>query len=460
MAFVIEQKKTPVVRKVDVVVVGGGPGGFGAAVAAAQNGAETLLIERYGFLGGMLTGGLVLWLPIDKLTPLRDFGETEALQGGIIKDLVDRLVSLGGATEPSVSYHTAVGFDAYFPTDPEITKVVLQDMIEESGADLLLHSLAVDVVKEGNLVQGVIIESKSGREAILADILIDASGDADMAAAAGAEYEKIGRPLMMTLTAAMANVDVEKAIKYSRREGRAEFDKLVDEAVKKGEMDISEKKVLPGAPPVRVSPGIVLDPSRLPANYYRRGEACGWRAHFSGDCTNVNDLTRAEITTRKSILPIVNFFRKYVPGYERAYIAYTGTQIGVRESRRVLGGYYLTFDKDMRGGLRHSDVIVKCRNGGSVDLATYAPEVAPIFDIPYRCIVPNVIDGLLTAGRCISIDHDAATLLSPRDESTCMCLGEAAGTAAALSIKNKVKPRDLDIKILQDTLEKQGANLR
>ncbi len=162
---------------------------------------------------------------------------------------------------------------------------------------------------------------------------------------------------------------------------------------------------------------------------------------------------------RKAILPIVNFFRKYVPGYERAYMAYTATQIGSRESRRVLGGYLLTFRKDIKGGLKHPDAIVKCRSGGSVDMATYAPEAAPVFDIPYRCIVAKVVDGLLTAGRCISIDHEAATLLSPRDESTCMCLGEAAGTAAALSIKGKVKPRDLDIKILQETLKKHGANL-
>jgi len=457
MDFINEQKKTPVVRKVDVVVVGGGPAGFGAAVAAATSGAETLLIERYGFLGGMLTGGLVVWLPIDKLVPLKESGETKALQGGIIQDLVKRLVDVGGAIDPSVAYQAQVGLETYFPTDPEIMKVVLQNMIEESGANLLLHSFAVDVVKEANEIKGVIIESKSGRQAILANVVIDASGDADMAAAAGAEYEKFEKPLMMSLMGTMANVDVEKAIKYSREEGREEFDRLVDEAIKKGELVISEKKVLPESPPVTVTPPLVLDPNNLTSNWYRRGEAGGWLESAFGDCTNVNDLTRAEITTRKTILSIMNFFRKYVPGYERAYMVYTGTQIGLRESRRVLGGYFLTADKDMGEGLKHSDVIVKCRSGGPRDMALTAR--APIFDIPYRCIVPKVVDRLLVAGRCISVDHKAATLLSPRDESTCMCLGQAAGTAAALSIKRKVKPRNLDIKILQETLKKQGANL-
>ena len=457
MEFINEQKKTPVVRKVDIIVVGAGPAGFGAAVAAARNGAETLLVERYGFLGGMLTAGLVIWLPIDKLTPLKEIGETKPLQGGIIQELVERLITEGGATEPSISYKTAVGFETHIPTDYEVCKVVLQHMAEESGADLLLHSLAVDVVKEGNEVKGVILESKSGRQAILADIVIDASGDADMAAAAGAEYDKCESPLIMSLYGAMANVNIEKAIKYTRKEGEEEFKSFVDKAIKSGDLVATEVKVLPGTPPYAIKPPNMNDPDKLPANWYRQGETQGWLNSVGGDCTNVNDLTRAELTSRRNLLSIVNFFRKYVPGYERAYLAYTATQIGLRESRRVLGGYFLTYDKDMREGQKHPDVIVKSRDGHTRDMTACAR--APVFDIPYRCIVPRAIDGLLMAGRCISIDHEAALLLSPRDECTCMCLGQAAGTAAALCIKEKVKPRDIDIKTLQEELKQQGANL-
>lgn len=454
MEFIIERKKTPVLRKVDVVVVGGGPAGFGAAVAAARNGAETLLVERYGFLGGMLTAGLVIYLPIDKLAPLEEFGETKALQGGVIQELVQRLVDAGGGFEPASAYKVQTGFQTHFPTDPEIMKVVLQEMMEESRANLLLHSFAVDVVKDGNEVKGIIIESKSGRQAVLADRVIDASGDADMAAAASAEYEKYPEPLMMSIMCTMANVDLAVA---SRAGAREEFSRLVDEATNKGELNLNEKKVLPEVPEFKLRPLIMLYPGRIPENWHRRGEAMNMIESTYGDCTNVQDLTRAEMVTRRGLLQVVKFLRKHVPGYERAYLAYTGTQVGVRESRRVLGTYYLTADQDMKGGLKHNDVIVKCRSGSPSNLSLCGPKHAPVFDIPYGCIVPKVIDGLLVAGRCISIDHKAATLLSPRDESTCMCLGQAAGTAAALSITKKVQPRDLDVSILQKSLREQGV---
>jgi hypothetical protein len=459
MEFIVEQKKTSIIKRVNVIVVGGGPAGFGAAIASAKNGAKTLLIERYGFLGGMMTTGLVRYLPIDKLTPIESYGEKKPLQGGIIKELVQRLIDLGGATDPATSYPASIGFETFFPTDPEILKVVLPAMVGESGARILLHCLAVDAVREDHLVKGVIIESKSGRQAILSDVVIDASGDADIAAAAGAEYEKHDKPLMMTLNGALANVDVRRATKYSTKEGKAEFDTLVNKAIKNGDLTLSEKQVLPEAPPMLVKPQILIAPDKLPPNWHRRGETLGWVESVLGDCTNIEDLTRAELETRKMVPSIVNFFRKYVPGYENCYLSYTAPQIGLRESRRVLGDYVLTADKDIKKGLKHTDVIAKCRTADARDLSTYNPVNAPVWDIPYRCIVPKKINGLLVAGRCISIDHKAATFLSPRDISTCMVLGQAAGTAAALSIKTKVTPHMLDTKKLQEILRKQGANL-
>ena len=459
MRHIIEQRKTPVKRKVDVIVVGGGPAGFGAALAAARNGAETLIIERYGFLGGMMTAGLVRWLPVDKLKPLEAYGETEPLQGGIVRELIDRLLEIGGTIDPAVAYQAEVGFEAYFPTEPEIDKVLLPEMLKEAGADILLHSLVVDAVREGNEVKGVIVESKSGRQAILADMVIDASGDADVAAAAGAEYEKSDNPLLMTLVAFMANVDVEKAIEYSRPEGNEKFNRLVEKATSNGDLKLSDKRISPSYPLLKVKFPQILDPKKLPPNWHRRGEAGGWFESVHGDCTSVDDLTSAELKTRAAVLPILNFFRKYVPGYENAYLAYSGTQIGLRESRRVIRGYYLTADKDMKEGLKHEDAIVKCRVGINRDLSLLTPERAPVWDIPYRCLVPKSIDGLLVAGRCISIDHKAAAVRSPRDIATCICLGQAAGTAAALSVSQKVKARAIDIRVLQATLKKQGANL-
>ncbi len=469
MNFIQESsRKIPVMRKVNVLVVGGGPAGFGAAIAAARNGAETLLIERYGFLGGMLTAGLVIWIPYYNLVPIESYGETKALQGGIIQELTERLLNVGGAATPSLTSPSVVGLGWFgFPTDPEINKIVFVEMLEEAKAEILLHALVVGVVKDGKRVKGVIVESKSGRQAVLADTIVDASGDADVAAFAGAEYDKVDKPMMMTAMGFFGNVDFERASEFAGIENKDRFSRLVDEAVKKGDLTIKEAPGLHKQPPVKGFS--MIDPKRTPTNWYRTGEAGGWLQHASGDCTNVHDLTKAELSTRKSLLPIINFYRKYVPGYEKAYLSYTNTQIGLRESRRVLGDYFLTADRDIKEGLKHEDVITKCRlspPGYNLltytlerSLSEYTPDKLPVFDIPYRCIVPKVIDNLLVAGRCISVDHKAAISSSPREEATCICLGQAAGTAAALSVKNKITPRELSITALQQTLKMQGANL-
>ena len=431
MDFVKEpSKEIPIMRKVDVVVVGGGPSGFGAAIAAARNDAETLLIERYGFLGGMLTGGLVIWTAIDKL-----------VEGGVAEELNEKLVDVGG-----VVAEAGVSTTPLLSTDPEIAKIVLIEMLEEAGVEILLHAFVVGVVKDGKRVKGVIIESKSGRQAILADVVVDASGDADVAAFAGAEYAKADKTMMMTLQGFFGNVDSEKVDDYAESD---KFNKLVDRAVKKGDLTISEKQLWPGLPLSKLSPLDMVDPKKTPVNWYRVGEAGGWLESASGDCTNVLDLTKAELTTRKNILPILNFFRKYVPGYEKTYLAYTATQVGVRESRLVLGDYVLTADRDIKEGLMHADVITKCRGSSGGEQS--------VFDIPYRCIVPKVIDNLLVTGRCISLDHEAAVQV--RGITTCICLGQAAGTAAALSVKSKLRPRELPIAVLQQTLKTQGAKL-
>ena len=293
MDFVKEpSREIPVMRKVDVVVVGGGPGGFGAAVAAARNGAETLLIERYGFLGGMLTGGLVYAIPIDKLVPMEVYGETRAIQGGVVQEFIERLVDIGGAVAPSVTSFAEVGTGIHFPTDPEIAKIVLIEMLEEARAEILLHAFVVGVVKDGKRVKGVIIESKSGRQAILADIVVDASGDADVAAFAGADYDKADEPLMMTLQGYFGNVDPEKAREYTGADNRGKFNKLVDEAVKRGDITISEKQLLPGKPPFKLSSLNILNPKKTPANWHRLGEAGGYMESVFGDCTNALDLTK------------------------------------------------------------------------------------------------------------------------------------------------------------------------
>jgi hypothetical protein len=340
-----------------------------------------------------------------------------------------------------------------------MAKVILIQMLEEANVEILLHALAVGAITEGNQVKGVIIESKSGRHAILAEVVIDASGDADIAASAGAAYEKFPEPLMMTLQGVLANVDCSRAKETSGAKNLDRFNQIVNNAIEQGELIVSEKRILPEMPPLKLMPLSVPDPERVPTKWLRHGEVSGWLESAFGDSTDVFDLTRAELVTRKNLLSILNFYRKYIPGYENAYLSATGTQVGIRESRRIIGEYCLTADQDIGHGLTHPDTIVKCRTGDIRSPATYTPQEFPIFDIPYRCLVPANTNGLLLAGRCISIDHKAASFLSPRDISTCVCLGQAAGTAAALCIRRHIRPRGVSVSDLQQTLRNQGANL-
>jgi hypothetical protein len=190
--------------------------------------------------------------------------------------------------------------------------------------------------------------------------------------------------------------------------------------------------------------------------YWQRfGETHGWGANYKGDCTDVVDLTEAEIETREKMIPVVDFLRRHMPGYEECYLVATGAQVGTRESRRIVGEYLLTSKGDISEGRKHSDNICQGRRNRGDSIV----DADPAFDIPYRCLVPKSIDGLLVAGRCISIDHTAGLIIAIRDGIQTMGIGQAAGTAAALSSQNNFPPRELDIQLLQRTLVSQGMNL-
>ncbi len=452
-------KKTPVLMKVDVIVGGGGTAGFAAAIAAARNGANVLLIEKYGFLGGACTNGYVTLLPTWNLTPWKK--ENKPLISGIAGELVMRLDKMGGSTHPDVakknqnSNPILPSWPTWFQFDFEIMKIVMLDMIKEAKVKLLFHSYIVDVVKKNNEVKGVIIESKSGRWAIFSDVVIDATGDGDISALAGAPFEQTKGPSVMpvTLPFYVGNVNNEKAKDYLKKdpglknllEKKASF--LSDEA----------KSVL--KVPVSLSLSYVQLPPRYPDKYIqltRNKEWYIWGAHsFSKDVTNVLDLTKAEVETRQRVKKIMEFIKRFVPGFESSYLVTTATQVGLRESRRISGGYKLT-KYDILQGSKFEDVILRSRTGERelTDKNSFPP-----FDIPYRCVIPKKIDNLLVAGRCISIDHEVAKYFSPRDIATCLGIGEATGTAAALTKKNKVTPRKLKVKKLQEKLLKQGVNL-
>lgn len=452
-------KKTPVLMKVDVIVGGGGTAGFAAAVTAARNGVDVLLIEKYGFLGGACTSGYVTLLPTWNLTPWKK--EDKPLISGIARELVMRLDEVGGSIQPDLakkhqnSNPILPSWSTWFQFDFEAMKIVMLDMIKEAKVKLLLHSYIVDVVRKNNKVKGVIIESKSGRRAIISDVVIDATGDGDISALAGAPFEQTKGPSVMpvTLPFYVGNVNNKKAKDYLKK------DPGLQNLLEKKASFFADKTKNVLKIPVSLSLSYVQLPSGYPDKYIqltRNKEWYIWGAHsFGKDVTNVLDLTRAEVETRQKAKKIMEFIKKFVPGFESSYLVTTATQVGLRESRRISGGYKLT-KNDILQGSKFEDVILRSRTGERelTDKNSFPP-----FDIPYRCVVPEKIDNLLVAGRCISIDHKVAKYFSPRDIATCLGIGEATGTAAALAKKNKVTPRKLKVKKLQEKLLKQGINL-
>lgn len=453
------ERNTAIVDKVNVLIGGGGTAGFATGVAAARNGANVIIVERYGFLGGMCTAGYVTLLPIWNLVPWKE--ETSPLIGGIAAEIVDKLDKLGGTVSPAIAKENQKKnpvmpyWPAWSQFDFEAMKMAMLTMARQAGVKFLFHSYIVDTIKDGEQVKGVIIENKSGRQAILADAVVDCTGDADIIALAGGAYEKAPKEKLMPMTLCyyMGNVDSAKVEEYLSQDPGLR--KLMKE---KGFSAGGEGAVL------KTSAKFVLSHMKLPSSFperyiqiSRNNEWYVWVAHIHGtDATDAFALSHAEIEAREEVETSTQFLRKYVPGFGNSYLVSTATQVGIRETRRCVGEYQLTTN-DVLNGSKFDDVIVRDRTG---EWELTEKESPPPFDIPYRCIVPEKMDNLLVAGRCISIEEAVAHYFSPRDVASCMALGEAAGTAAVLSLKRKVKPRNLDIKVLQERLKKQGANLR
>ncbi len=421
-------RSAPVSLNAEVIICGGGPAGLCAAVAAAQEGADTLLIERYGFLGGMATAGL-----INPFMPYYTGGEQ--IIEGLFQQIIDRLAAAGGWSHRQDEWAR----DAF---DPEIMKLVAQDMVEQAGVRLRLHTMVVDAHSKDRHVQRVVLASKSGLEAAEAAIFIDATGDGDLAARAGAPYGQ-GRPedglsQPMTLMFRMAGVDEE------RMPSREEINALYDEAKAAGDINNPRENVLwfyttrPGE--------IHFNTTRV----IRR------------DGTSAADLTAAELEARRQVKQMVNFLTEKVPGFADAYLSATGTQIGVRESRRILGEYVLTAE-DILGARKFADGIAR----GCYDIDIHNPSgtgtvirslpAGESYDIPYRCLCPRGFDNLLVAGRPISATHQAHS--SVRVMPIAAAVGEAAGTAAAMCVAQGQSVTAVDVAQLRERLRGRGANL-
>ncbi|WP_411576464.1 FAD-dependent oxidoreductase [Streptomyces mutabilis] len=448
----------------DVLVVGGGPAGFAAAVGAADTGADVVLVERYGFLGGNATAALVMPLmsfhnehkqaafteagDTSRLLPT-DHGEGEPVVAGVLWQLLDRLMGRGGCLPPSPKTGYTV------PFDPELFKFSLLEMMDEAGVRMLFHSFASGALPlDDGSGWRVVFETKSGPVVIDAGVVVDGTGDGDVATACGAPYE-IGRPedglvQPMTLMFRVADFSRPDFADYVRENpdqwrGVHGLWDLIEEARAAGELRLPREDILFFATP---------HPREVAVNSTRVNRVLG---------TSVWNLTRAEYAARRQLAQIDRFLRTRVPGFEESYVVQSGTHIGVRESRRVLGDYQLT-GHDILAARTFPDVIahgaypVDIHNPrGSGTVLKRVPR-GSFYDIPLRCLVPRGTERLLVAGRCISGTHVAHS--SYRVMPIAMATGHAAGVCAALTVRHGRGPRGLPYRMVQHELLRQGARLR
>jgi glycine/D-amino acid oxidase-like deaminating enzyme len=439
----------PIIADVDVLVIGGGPAGVSAAAGAARVGARVIVLEKHGFLGGMWTAGMVL--------TLAGFNEWQRpyrrCVAGIGGEWVQRAEDQGGAR-----------FDNGFAinTEPEVMKRVADELLMESGVTILFHTWGTTPIMDSTRVAGAFIENKDGRGAILAKVTIDCTGDGDFIERSGAPWTMSDTLQPMTMAFRVAGAHPDPAVRH----------------------DVPTLLPLdPGAEVLRepiltdyssARRDIPLDAAAMRAAA-ERGEVPRYggpwfggldkdivwvnSTRIVGDASVASELSRAEIEGRQDTRQIVDYFIREVPAFKDAKLIQTGTQIGIRETRRLVGELVMTGD-DVRARRRFADsVAVGC---WPIDVhptqklvGTHAMFVPAPFDISYRVMVPQAVDGLLAAGRCVSVDREA--LGSMRVGATCAAMGHAAGVAAALGAAAGVEPRSVDISAVQAELRAQSA---
>ena len=437
-------RETPVFGRFDVVVLGGGPAGITAAAAAARAGQHTLLVERYGFLGGMGTAaGVTNFCGLHANV----HGEIRQVVHGLADELLDRMRALNGLNEPHRLFGGRIAAQAY---DNAAFKVAADQLVLASGAQLLFHAQAVGVVMNGPAEIGaLLIETRSGRVAVLARCFIDCSGDGDLAAHAGAPFEKgqgvdgTGEDMMYPSTMFRVHgVDPVRA-----GDAWNHFGRLMEAAEAKG-------RSFPRKAPI-------IRPQKNPAE---------WRANVTQlanadgspvDGTDALQLSAAEIEGRRQIVDFFRFLRESAPGFETAYLLEIAPQVGIRETRRLQGVYQLSGDDVLQCASFDDSIGV---NGWPIEEHTagtvvfrwpHDPDGRGYNQLPYRMLLPLRVDNLLVAGRCASMTHRGQS--AARVSGACFVMGQAAGTAAALAHQAGVRVRDLDVSALQARLQADGA---
>jgi hypothetical protein len=432
-------RRVPIYGEYEVAVLGGGPAGITAAVAAARAGRRTLLIERYGFLGGMGTAaGVTNFCGLHANV----HGEPHRVVQGIASDLLARIDRLDGLNKP----HLVLGKILAQAYDTAAYKIAADDLLATHNVDILFHALGAGVVMDDEKrIGALMVETKAGRQAVLANIFIDCSGDGDLAAWAGAPHEvgdSEGSMLYPSMMFRLNGVDPEKA---------GEAWRTIPALMEKAEAAGTHKF------PRRAA---IVRPQRSPLE---------WRVNFTqlaredGGAVNglePDELTRGEIDGRRQAVQAFEFLRT-VPGFENSYIVDLPPQLGIRETRRVVGGYQLS-GEDVLGCTSFADSVgvngwpIEAHVAGDVIFKfPPIPESRGFNELPYRMLVPEGVDNLLVAGRCASMTHEGQS--AARVSGACFAMGEAAGSAAALALSGNTRPRDIAVERLQQGLKQQGA---
>jgi hypothetical protein len=434
-------RNTKLLGRYEVVVLGGGPAGIAAALAAGRSGRSTLLIERYGFMGGAGTAaGLSTFCGLHAVV----HGQHEQVVHGIADDVLARLAAMDGLNKPHLTIRDQIMAQAY---DISAFKIAADELMADAKVHVLFHAFGVGAALDSaERIGTLFVETKSGRVAVRGEIFVDASGDGDLAAWAGVPYEVgdgAGSMLYPSTMFRINGVDPQRA-------GRAWelIPTLMDEAEKKG-------RTFPRKKPI-------VRPQRNPIE---------WRANLTQiknpDGTPVSgidaaQLTYGEVEGRRQCWDVFQFIKEVTPGFESAYIVEIAPQIGIRETRRISGDYQLT-EEDILGCRDFDDSIgvngwpVEAHIKGDVKFVFTAPGTRGYNQIPYRIIVPQKVDNLFVVGRCASMSHEGQS--SARVSGSCFVMGQAAGTAADLALRDRVAPRRVNVRELQRRLAAAGAFL-